>query len=131
MEVASLAFSIISLLDTCLTAGRLYSSGKNFSPDSESLGLELLWQQSRLKTWAKIWRIPLEGATGAVTSSPAVVLLEREVKEAHLDLRIIERTLKSTKDLLSEGERLSNRHLEDGEPEKVILGDIEMLKYDC
>jgi hypothetical protein len=131
MEVASLAFSIISLLDTCLTAGRLYSSGKNFSPDSESLGLELLWQQSRLKTWAKIWRIPLEGATGAVTSSPAVVLLEREVKEAHLDLRIIERTLKSTKDLLSEGERLSNRHLEDGEPEKVIPGDIEMLKYDC
>jgi hypothetical protein len=59
------------------------------------------------------------------------VLLEREVKEAHLDLRIIERTLKSTKDLLSEGERLSNRHLEDGEPEKVIPGDIEMLKYDC
>ncbi|KAI9764156.1 MAG: hypothetical protein M1840_008638 [Geoglossum simile] len=57
-------------------------------------------------------------APGAVDSSTAVALLEHEVKEAHLDLQIVERTLKSMRDLLPEGERLSNRHLEGGEPEK-------------
>lgn len=131
MEAASLTFSIVSLLDTCLTAGRLYSTGKTFSPDSQSLALELLWQQSRLKSWAKLWQIPLDDGFGGVnTASPAAAtLLEREAREAQIDLHVVERTLKNMHELLSEGEQLSNCHLiETLTPDKVLLFHLRPME---
>lgn len=75
----SLTFSIVALLDTCLTASRLYSSAKNISSDFESLTLELLWQQSRFKWWAKTWQIPVDGDAIGTAATTAVAVLEREV----------------------------------------------------
>lgn len=126
MEVAGLTFSVVSLLDTCLTASRLYSSAKNFSRDSESLIVGLLWQQSRLRLWGKAWRIPIDSGGGAqATGAPppqAVApgaLLEQEVRERNLDPTVVYRTLQSMQSLLSEGEKLAGRHQEDADVEKV------------
>lgn len=127
MEVAGLTFSVVGLLDTCLTASRLYSSAKNFSRDSESLVVGLLWQQSRLRSWGKAWRIPIDCGGGTQSTDapqPQAVapgaLLEQEVRERNLDPTVIYRTLESMKSLLSEGEKLAGRHQEDADVEKVV-----------
>lgn len=116
MEAASLALSIITLLDTCLTACRLFSAGKSATKDSESLILELLWQQSLLKTWAMKWGIEVDessGEGGLVKKSPAVEELAEQLSEVNVELVIVERTLRSMRDLLMEGEELSERHVKE------------------
>ncbi|KAK0740379.1 hypothetical protein B0T18DRAFT_431708 [Schizothecium vesticola] len=117
MEVTSLVFAIVTLLDTSLTVTRLYSSNKNFSPDSKSLALALLWQHSRFKFWTKTWQIPIDGNASAAAAS----LLEKELRQRELDLKVFDQTLRSMKALLSEGEKLTSRHhQDDGELEKNV-----------
>ncbi|KAK3991521.1 hypothetical protein QBC44DRAFT_393086 [Cladorrhinum sp. PSN332] len=120
MEAVSLVFAIFSLLDTSLTATRLYSSNKSFSPDFASLADDLLWQHSRFKLWAKTWQIPIDGDVVGTGPPEAATLLEKAVRDRELDPKVVELTLKGMMAQLSEGEKLATRYKPDEELEKGL-----------
>ncbi|KAI9839770.1 MAG: hypothetical protein M1837_002009 [Sclerophora amabilis] len=110
-EFVGLAISIVTLVDSCLTVSRLYSTSQNFSLEAKTLRLMLARQDARLTCWAKSWGMALEEGTG-VPSPMQDEAKERIVDEARrygLDLPELESTLENMWELLSEGKRLQNR----------------------
>jgi hypothetical protein len=114
-DFAGLALAIVTLVDSCVTASKLFSSAKHFSTESETLRLGLIREEARLKTWARSWGIPIEGDAKSIplAAKEAIVtkLLIDEAEESGVDLVIIEATLKNMFDLLSQGKGIQEAQL--------------------
>jgi hypothetical protein len=121
-DIAGLAISIVTLLDTCITATRLISTAKNFPSESDIVRIGLLIEGARLRSWAKAWGIGIENGDGkdGVSRMPAnrTKLLMEEAERYCLDLPLVQQILRSALDLLSEGQDRQTRH-EPKEFEKV------------
>jgi Prion-inhibition and propagation len=111
-DIAGLALSIVTLLDTCLTLTKLLSTAKSFSTEAETLRIGLLREEGRLKTWARSWGIPNDGNTygKVVPEGEATKLLLEEAQNESFDLSAIQRTLDNMLELLSLGDTIQNRH---------------------
>jgi hypothetical protein len=111
-DMAGLALSIITLVDTCLTITKLFSTARSFSTEAETLRLGLIREEGRLKTWARSWGIPNDGSVKAeaVPEGDAARLLLEEAENASLDLSAVQRTLDNMFELLSAGGAMQNRH---------------------
>ena len=115
-DMAGLALSIITLVDTCLTITKLFSTARSFSTEAETLRLGLMREEGRLKTWARSWGIPSDGSlnASAIQEGEATRLLLEEAENASLDLSAVRRTLDNMFELLSAGSTMQNRHGEQG-----------------
>ncbi|KAF8153269.1 prion-inhibition and propagation-domain-containing protein [Crassisporium funariophilum] len=112
-DIAGLALAIVSLVDSCVTASRLFSTAKDFSTESETLRLGLLREEGRLKTWARSWGIPTEGNLSVpqmLQESDATKLLMEEAENASIDLSQVRCTLSNMWELLSMGKVMRDRH---------------------
>ncbi|PVF98804.1 hypothetical protein CPB86DRAFT_825504 [Serendipita vermifera] len=112
-DFAGLAIGIVNLVDSCVTASKMFSTAKHFSTEAETLRLGLIREEGRLKSWARSWGIPIEAAANSLYAKEAVAtkLLIDEAEDACIDLEDIEATLKNMWELLSQGKAIQEAQL--------------------
>lgn len=99
-DIAGLAIGIVALLDTCVTTCTLISRANNFTTDLEFLRIGILWEESRLRDWAKKWELGDESGQSRAIDLKSASLLIAESKSMSVELSLISDTLKSTEALL-------------------------------
>ena len=112
-EALGLALAIVSIFDTCVTACRLISTAGQFPHDMEYLHVSISWEESRLKTWARVWEIETLGTITAPqrdTDESRAVLLVAEAGTAFLDLELLRMLLLNAESLLRRGKNLASTY---------------------
>lgn len=109
-DIAGLAIGIVALVDTCVTICGLISRAKHLPEDLEFLRIGILWEESRLKDWAKKWELGEIVSNGRPANLQSATLLIEEAKLMSIELDLILETLNSTEALLKRCQEMVTRH---------------------